>query len=165
MSKDSQALVYRGAVWGGERRGHALAVGAGAPGPRVGIWDLSLILGDLPALVEEATPHLFTVTAPVPAGVVAPGPCLVESRLLPHALRVARGLWLDWLIVLTPYPLATPGCPVCVDGPVSIVSVASEATGRLSARRALAAAKKALPPEAAAALNPFLKRVGSRSRS
>jgi len=160
MSEISRALVYRGAARG--RRSAARPAAAEVAGVRVGVWDLSLILGDLPAVVEKATTHLFTVTAPVPVGIVAPGPCLMEKRLLPHALRVARGLRLDWLIALTPYRLSTADRQVCIDGPVAIVSIAPQLTGRLSARRALISALNALPPSLVAVLEPRLERVGSR---
>lgn len=162
MSNDARALVYRGALRGGSRGGEEIAV---APVPRIGLWDVSLVLGDLPELVKQASAQLFTVTAPVPAGMVGPGPCVVEERLLPHALRVARGLRLDWLIALTPYRLATPGRRVYADRPVAIVSIAGEFAGRAPARRALAAAQEVLPPEVAAALDPVLRRVGSRRKS
>jgi len=177
MSEHPYALVYRGA----NRQPEGLeGVGALAPARqaraarRVGIWDLSLLLGDLPGLVAELTPRLggfalYTVTASVPAGLVAPGPYLMETRLRPHALRVARRLELERLIALTPYPLSNPDCAVAGEGLVAIVSLASEFASRggraQRARRALAAALDAMPCGLAAAMAPLVKSTATRRLS
>lgn len=161
MSEDGRALVYRGPVWGGRRRQEDICAAANPAALRIGVWDVSLVLGDLPEVLKDATPQWFTVTAPVPAGVVGPGPRLVVERLTPHALRVAHGLRLDWLIALTPFRLAAPGRRVYADGPVLIVSMADEGKRMIPARRALAAAREALPPEARS----YLGKAASRRRS
>lgn len=174
MSEYPHALVYRGAIRRPEEVGAVAPARRAEAAGRVGIWDLSLLLGDLPELIAELTPRLrgfalYTVTAPVPAGLVAPGPCLAEARLRPHALRVARRLDLDRLIALTPYPLSNPDCPVAADGLVAVVSIATEFASRggrpQRARRALAAALGAMPPGLAAAMAPLVKSTATRRLS
>ncbi|MBL8292926.1 MAG: hypothetical protein JNN08_13865, partial [Bryobacterales bacterium] len=54
MSNDSRALVYRGALREGTRRGEEIAVAACTSLPRIGVWDVCLVLGDLPEVVKEA---------------------------------------------------------------------------------------------------------------
>lgn len=82
----------------------------------IGLWDLELILGDLPALLGKMgrmpLVNLHAVVAPVPIGIVAAGsqfedqkPRLLVSELMPHAARVAQHLGLDELVAFTPWQL------------------------------------------------------------
>ena len=100
----------------------------------IGLWDLELVLGDLPALIEKAhrlpLVNLHAVVAPVPAGTVAAGsvfadgaPRLLVSELMPHATRVAEHLALDELVAFTPWQLAGEGTGSYREGRVQIVSL------------------------------------------
>ncbi|MCC6588988.1 MAG: hypothetical protein IT168_19985 [Bryobacterales bacterium] len=100
----------------------------------VGLWDLELILGDLPAMLAKIGRmpliNVHAVVAPVPIGVVAAGsqfeddkPRLLAGELVPHAARVAEHLGLDELIAFTPWQLAAPNPMSHREGRVAIVSM------------------------------------------
>lgn len=100
----------------------------------VGLWDLDLILGDLPAMLGRMgrVPliNLHAVVAPVPVGIVAAAsqfeddkPRLLVSELVPHAARVADHLGLDELIAFTPWQLAAPQPLSHREGRILIVSM------------------------------------------
>lgn len=168
MTDYAHALVYRGSLTYSRSSEPEPAMTSlyDIPLHGIGFWDLSLLLGDLPACITQLAPQLrgfalYTVTAAVPAGLVLPRFGLCAERFLPHALRVTRALKLDSLIALTPFPLANSDSPVLAAGPVAIVSYASDvARPRSRRQQALAALRIAcpvLPPALSAAIQPLLK--------
>lgn len=176
MTDYSHALVYRGSLTYSRSSDPEPAMTSiyDIPLHSIGFWDLSLLLGDLPACITQLAPQLrgfalYTVTAAVPAGLVLPRFGLCAERFLPHALRVTRALKLDSLVALTPFPLANSDSPMLASGPVAIVSYASDferlRSRRQRARAALRIACPVLPPALSGAIQPLLKQPASGTLS
>jgi hypothetical protein len=171
MTEYRHARLFRGARQQQATTSSPRMVGFAAPAPcAVGFWDVSLLLGELPQLIERIAPNtancsVFNVTAATPAGIVRRGdgePVVVVEHLAPQVERVAGELGLSRLVAFVGHPLSKESLAgVYQNGPVVIVSLVGlwrEYRGsRAVCRGALFRALPMLPEAVAAAIRRSLR--------